>query len=93
MEKKSKQIFKIHNLRKLTFLTISYLFSIPKNCTNLKFQCPLEVLHMEKIGKNIFQGWKKNCSTRKIFFLVGFFFSIFPHEKIGKVRKIGILLP
>ena len=59
MEKKSKQIFKIHNLGKLTFLTISYLFSIPKNCTNLKFQCPLEVLHMEKIGKNIFTGWKK----------------------------------
>ena len=50
------------------FLTISYLFSIPINCYNLKFHCPLEVLHMEKIGKNIFPGWKKNCSTGKLFF-------------------------
>jgi hypothetical protein len=27
------------------FLTISHLFSIPKNCSNLKFHCPLEMLH------------------------------------------------
>ena len=70
------------------FLTISYLFSIPKNCSNLKFHCPLEVLHMEKIGKNIFPGWKKIVLLGKIFFLVGIFFPIFPHEKIGKVKKI-----
>ena len=43
------------------FLTNSYLFSIPKNCSDLKF----ESVAPGKIGKNIFQGWKKNCSTWK----------------------------
>ena len=74
------------------FLTISYLFSIPKNCPDLKFHCSFEVLH--PIGKNIFPGWKKIVLLGKIFFLVGkIIFSIFPHKKTGKIKKIGILLP
>ena len=41
-----------------------------------------------KIGKNIFPGWKKIVLLGKIFFLVGkIIFSIFPHEKIGKLKK------
>jgi hypothetical protein len=28
-------------------------------------------LHLEKLGKNIFPGWKKNVLLGKIFFLVG----------------------
>ena len=35
------------------FLTISYLFSIPINCSNLKFHCSFEVLHLEKLEKII----------------------------------------
>ena len=70
---------------KIFFLTISYLFSIPINCSNLKFHCPLEVLHVEKIGKNIFPGWKKNCSTWKnIFPSWKFFFSHFSTRKDRK---------
>ena len=42
------------------FLTISYLFSILINCSDLKFHCSFEVKKMEK---NIFPGWKKICST------------------------------
>ena len=71
------------------FLTISYLFSIPKNCSDLKFHCPFEVLHLEKLEKIFFQVGKKIVLLGKIFFLVGkIIFSIFPHEKIGKVKKI-----
>ena len=60
------------------FLTISYLFSIPKNCSYLKFHCPFEVLHLEKYFsrlENFFPSWKNYL----------FHFSI---EKIGKVKKI-----
>ena len=43
----------------------------------------------EKIGKNIFPGWKKIVLLGKIFFLVGkIIFSIFPHEKTGKVKNL-----
>ena len=59
------------------FLTISYLFSIPTNCSFLKFHCSIEVLHLEKL--------------EKIFFQVGkIIFSIFPHEKAGKVKKYSV---
>ena len=48
---------------------------------------------MEKIGKNIFPEEKKIVLLGKIFFLVGKKkIPIFPHEKIGKVKK-NILLP
>ena len=36
---------------KVFFLTISYLFSIPINCSDLKFHCSFEVLHLEKFEK------------------------------------------
>ena len=67
-EKILKSKMFLSQIWQIFFLTISYLFSIPINCSNLKFHCPLEVLHMEKIGKNIFPGWKKNCSTWKNIF-------------------------
>jgi hypothetical protein len=38
-------------------------------------------------GKIIFTGWKKNCSNWKNIF-PSYYFSIFPHEKTGKVKKI-----
>jgi len=44
---------------------------------------------MEKIGKNIFPGWKKIVLLGKI---VEKKIPIFPHKKIGKVKK-RILLP
>ena len=66
------------------FLTISYLFSIPKNCSNLKFHCPLEVLHLEKLEKIFFQVGKKIVLLGKIFFLVGNFFSHFSTRKDRK---------
>ena len=70
------------------FLTISYLFSIPKNCSNMKFHCSFEVLHLEKLEKIFFQVGKKIVLLGKIFFLVGkIILSIFPHEKTGKVKK------
>ena len=71
----------IGNRRKIYFLTISYLFSIPKNCSNLKFHCPLEVLHLEKLEKIFFQVGKKIVLLGKIFFLVGNFFFLFFHTK------------
>ena len=44
------------------------------------------ILKLEKI---FFQVGKKIVLLGKIFFLAGkIFFSIFPHEKIGKVKKI-----
>ena len=71
------------------FLTISYLFSIPKKCPDLKFHCSFEVLHLKKLEKIFFQVGKKIVLLGKIFFLVGKnIFSIFPHEKTGKVKKI-----
>ena len=73
----------------ISFLTISYLFSIPKNCPDLKFHCSFEVLHLEKLEKIFFQVGKKIVLLGKILFLVGKnIFSIFPHEKTGKVKKI-----
>ena len=38
-------------VKKDIFLTISYLFSIPQNCFDLKFHCCFEVLHLEKLEK------------------------------------------
>ena len=71
------------------FLTISYLFSIPINCSDLKFHCSLEVLHLEKLEKKNSRLEKKIVLLGKIFFLVGkIIFPIFPHEKTGKVKKI-----
>jgi hypothetical protein len=71
------------------FLTISYLFSIPKNCSNLKFNCPLEVLHLEKLEKIFFQVGKKIVLLGKIFFLVGnFFFTFFHTKREEKLKKI-----
>ena len=86
--------FKTFNMdENFIFLTISYLFSTPKNCSDLKFHCPFEVLHLEKLEKIFFQVGKKIVLVGKIFFLVGkSFFPIFPQEKTGKVKK-NILLP
>ena len=45
---------------------------------------------MEKIGKNIFPGWKKNVlhTWKNIFPSWKKKNPIFPHEKIGKVKEI-----
>ena len=86
---KPQKMEKLQKTQKKLFLTFSYLFSIPKNCPDLKFHCSFEVLHLEKLEKIFFQVWKKIVPLGKIFFLVGkIIFSIFPHEKTGKVRKI-----
>ena len=36
-------------------LTISYLFSIPINCSDLKFYCSFEMLHLKKLEKIFLQ--------------------------------------
>jgi hypothetical protein len=47
------------------------------------------VLHLEKLEKIFFQVGKKIVLLGKIFFLAGkIIFSIFPHKKTGKVKKI-----
>ena len=47
------------NVRIIFFLTISYLFSIPINCSYLKFLCPFEVLQ-EKMVVFLTKGRKNN---------------------------------
>ena len=64
----------------LLFSNFSYLFSIPKNCSNLKFHCPLEVLHLEKLEKTFFQVGKKLFYMENIFLT----FPIFSCGKMGK---------
>ena len=66
----------------VNFLTISYLFSTPINCSDLEFHRSFEVLHLEKF------------LFGKIFFPFGtIIFPIFPHKKTGKVKRNGILFP
>ena len=70
----------------LFFLTISYLFSIPKNCSNLKFHCPFEVLHLKKLGKIFFQVGKK------IVLLGKFFFPFFHTKRQEKLKKYSVTI-
>ena len=78
---------------KIFFLTISYLFSIPKNCSNLKFHCPLKVLHLEKLEKIFFQFGKKIVLLGKIFFPVGnFFFPFFHMKRQEKLKKYSVTI-
>ena len=73
----------------LHFLTISYFFWTPRNCSFLEFHCSFEVLHLEKLETIIFQIGEKNVLLGKIIFPFGtIIFSIFPHEKIEKVKKM-----
>ena len=56
----TKSFFHMFFLIKIVFLTISYLFSIPKNCSNLKFHCTLELLEVPIPHEIVFLGeWGK----------------------------------
>ena len=74
---------------KIEFSNYFLSFLNPKKLFYFEISLSIRSVALGKIGKNIFPGWKKNCSTWKnIFPSWKFFFPIFPHEKIGKVKKI-----
>ena len=74
---------------KIHFLTIFYLFSIPKIVLIWYFIVLLKCCTWKNWKKYFSRLEKKKFLFWKIFFLVGkIIFSIFSHEKIGKVNKI-----
>ena len=79
--------------KKCHFLTISYLFSIPKNCPDLKFHCSFEVLHLEKLEKKISRLEKKLFYLEKYFSqLEKIIFPFFHTKRQEKLKKYSVTI-